>query len=148
MENEIIKFGVTELDNYPLCVNKNYCKQVIENDILLLPCKKPNIECIDSIFVSACVKDFKIIKTILGYKIIIRGTKKYKIMYTADNSLQSVHSVSFEKSFFEFILLDKLECRNIKDIFIGIEDIIVNCYDCRNIDIILLFIIYPIITLD
>ena len=152
VENSTVKFGITELDKYPLCMNKNYCKQFIENDTLLLPCQKPDIECIDNLFVDVCIDDFKIIDTILGPKVIVEGIKKYKIIYTGDNEVQSVHSASFEEYFCQFILLDKfvrnMRNNNIKDIFIGIEDIVIKCYDCRSIEIALILIIYPIIIID
>ncbi|MGL4911007.1 MAG: DUF3794 domain-containing protein [Romboutsia sp.] len=150
MQNEILTYGVTELERYPKCISKSHCKEIVSNDMLYIPSQKPDIECIESINVCVYVKNFKIIKTIMGMKLIIEGTKKYKVMYTADNCEQSVHSAHFERGFCEFILLDS-NCYNscsqyVRDVFIGIEDIIVNNYNCRMVDISTILIFCPILT--
>lgn len=149
MQNEILTYGVTELERYPACICRAHCKETVSNDILYIPSQKPDIECIESINVSVYVKNFKIIKTIMGSKLVIEGIKKYKVMYTADNCEQSVHSAHFERGFCEFILLDNnyysgySQC--VRDIFIGIEDIIVNNYNCRIVDISTILILCPIV---
>lgn len=152
MADNIMRFGVTELEQYPVCRCKSYCKQLVENDRLCIPCQKPDMECLDSVSVNVCIENFKVIKTILGYKLIIEAIKKYKIMYTADNKEQSVHSFHYQSSFCEFILLKDFCCSNrnesIKDVFVGIEDIIIKDYNCRCIDISLILIMYPIVTQD
>lgn len=150
MYDNILTFGITELEKYPFCKYKIYCKQFIERCNLSIPCEKPNIESIDNICVTACVKSFKLIKTILGYKLIVEGIIKYKVMYTADTIGQSVHSAHFEHSFCNFILLDKICSTSatmpcISDVFIGIEDIVINSYDCNNIDICVFLIMYPLV---
>lgn len=149
MANDIVRFGVTELEQYPVCKYRNCCKQIIENDILFVPCKKPDIESIENIHVKVDIENFKIIKTILGYKIVVESVKKYKLMYTANNDAQSVHSAHFEERFCECVLLESFCWHNsisdIKDIFIGVEDIVVKDYDSRKVDVSLLLIMYPVV---
>lgn len=141
--------GITDIECYPQYRENMHVKQVLEDDMLCLPSKKPNIESLNEVYVSICVKGYKIINTILGPKLIINGIKKVKIVYTSDNSVQSVHSSHWEIPFCEFILLDKLnlDSRLIKvaDIFIGVEDIIIKYFNCRVIDISILFVIIPIL---
>ncbi|WP_343338688.1 hypothetical protein TPELB_08920 [Terrisporobacter petrolearius] len=147
MNKNIVYFGITDLDCYPTCKYGNCCKEFIENDTLCIPCKKPDVEDIDNIHVDCFVKDFKIIKTIQGYKIVVTGIIKYKVMYTADTCEQSVHTAHWERCFCQFLLLPKsLNVNNvcISDVFIGIEDIILKSNGSRVIDLCLLLILIPI----
>lgn len=149
MIKDIAKFGITPLSEYPSYTSSYvYYKQIIENDILSIPCEYPSIKSIDSISISVDICNLKIIKTILGYKLIITAIKRYKIMYTADINVQSVHTANFENIFCEFILLESCvksnKVLNIKDVFIGVEDIIIKDFDCKNIDVSLVLIIIPI----
>lgn len=147
MYDDISIVGITDIESYPNGSCKKYFKQCIENDTLRIPPQKPCVESINEINVSICLNDVKVIKTILGHKLIIHGTKKIKIMYTARNPEQSVHSAHWSISFCEFILLDGLcfeKCHeNIRDIFIGVEDVFVENVSSRYIDICVLFIICP-----
>lgn len=148
MTNNILTFGVTDLDAYPNRKHNTCCKEFMENDTLCIPCKKPDIEEIDSIHVSVCVKDFKVIKTIQGCKLIVEAIKKFKVMYTANTCDQSVHTAHWESHFCQFVLLPEnvsLHTLSINDVFIGIEDIIVKFHDTRAIDVCALLIICPII---
>lgn len=148
MSKIILKFGVTDLDHYPPCKYTKNCKEFLENDILCVPTQKPYIEDIDSVYADVYIKDFKVIKTIQGFKVIVEGLKKYKIMYTANTCEQSVHSAHWESCFCEFILLDNECCDScnicIYDIFIGVEDIIIKYNNERIVDICLVLVMYPI----
>lgn len=149
MNKNVVFFGITDLDCYPNCKYGNCCKEFIESNTLCIPCKKPDIEDIDNVHVDCYVKNFKIIKTIQGYKLIIEYIIKYKVMYTADTCEQSVHTAHWETSFCQFLLLPKnLNVNNIciSDVFIGIEDIILKSNDSRVIDMCVLLILIPIFT--
>jgi hypothetical protein len=148
MSKSILTFGVTDLDCYPPCKSIMHCKEFLENDILCVPSQKPDIEDIDSVYASVYIKNFKIIKTIQGFKVIVEGLKKYKIMYTANTCEQSVHSAHWESCFCDFILLGD-QCDDscnicVHDIFIGIEDIVIKYNDNRIVDISLILVMYPI----
>lgn len=121
MYDDISIVGITEMNHYPVCKCKKYFKQAMEEELLWIPSKKPNIESIDEINVNMCLKDLKIIKTVLGPKIIIHGCKKIKIMYTACNAEQSVHSAHWNIPFYNYILFNNVcydKCKScLKDIF-------------------------------
>lgn len=140
--------GITDLNKYPkIC--SHYCKESLHTNLLAIPCSKPNIESINDIKVSICIDKFNIIETILGPKIILNGTKNIKLIYTANNCKQSVHSSEWNLPFCDFILIKDLSYDNcvslINNLFVGIEHICVNNCDCRFIEICVLFIICPMI---
>lgn len=147
MLDNILITGITDLECYPPTNCTKYYKQCIENDILCVPDEKPDIESINEIKVNMCIEYFEIFKTILGPKLLINGVKKIKVLYTANNSLQSLHSAHWCIPFCEFILLKGLyyeKCFNsINNVFIGVENVCLKYYDKRLIDLSLLFIICP-----
>lgn len=145
MYDEVSTVGITELDKYPVCKCKRYFKQCIETDVLYIPSQKPCVESIDEVNIKMCVDNIKVIKTILGPKLIVCGTKKIKIMYTANNCEQSVHSAHWTIPFCEFVLIDERcynKCYNcLRDVFIGVEHVCVGlrsskCLECCSIYII------------
>lgn len=144
MENISIT-GITPLDYYPnsKCIINN--KQNMQTIDVCVPCEKPEIEEIEEVKVNICSTKFKIIETILGPKLIFNGIMKIKVIYTANNCEQSLHSAHWEISFCDFILLDNL-CNtsydiNCADLFAGLEDVCINYYDCRLINLSILYII-------
>ncbi|MCC0707801.1 MULTISPECIES: DUF3794 domain-containing protein [unclassified Clostridioides] len=147
MNESILKTGITPLEDYPDNKCMKYYKEFIEDDILCVPTQKPDIECINEVSVKICIEDKEIINTILGPKLVIKGFKNIKVIYTGDNCQQSLHSAHWSIPFCQFILLKDLrydKCDNIiETIFVGIENIYVKHFDCRMIDLSLLFIICP-----
>ena len=147
MLDNILITGITDLECYPPISCTRYCKQCIQNDFLYVPDEKPDIESINEIKVSVCVEDFEVFKTILGPKLLLNGQKKIKILYTANNCQQSLHSAQWCIPFCEFILLKNLhydKCFNdINNVFIGVENVRMKYFNKRSIDISLLFIICP-----
>lgn len=143
----ILVTGITPLDEYPKCAYENYCKQCMESDTLCIPTQKPDVESINELKVNIKIENHKVINTILGPKIIIRGVKYIKIIYTADNSIQSVHSAHWEIPFCQFILLENLtydRClKNIDNVYTGIEHACVKCFEKRYVDISILYIMCP-----
>lgn len=148
MSKNVLTLGVTDLERYPPCKYTMNCKEFSENDILCIPPQKPDIEIIDSVYADVCINDFKVIKTIQGFKLIVEGSKKFKIMYTANNCDQSMHSAHWESYFCEFMLLHDNYCDScnicIYDVFIGIEDIVIKYNNDRIVDICLILVMYPI----
>lgn len=147
MNENISIVGLTPLEQYPCRDYLISCKQCLEVDTVSIPCQKPSIESINEIKVSICINEYRLINTILGPKIIICGTKKIKIIYTALNCEQSIHSAHWEIPFYEFVLIEDFcfdECEiGLNSIFIGIEDVDINYYNERCIEIAVLFIICP-----
>lgn len=141
--------GITALHKYPKINCPHHCKQCLHTNLLVVPCEKPDIESINDVKVSICIDEFHIINTILGPKIILNGTKNVKIIYTANNCRQSVHSSEWELPFCDFILIKDISYDNclslINDLFVGVEHVCINNCDCRFIDVCIIFIICPII---
>lgn len=136
--------GITSLEDYP---NLKYYKECLENKEIYIPQGKPDIQSLEEVRVSISVEEYKIINTILGTKILLNGTQKIRIVYTADNFQESIHTSNYNVPFCEFILLDNItyeQCKeHINNIFIGIEDINVCKYDKKTVTLSILFIISP-----
>jgi hypothetical protein len=147
MFDNISVTGISSLDKYPNSKCKKYYKQCLDDLVLCIPHEKPDMECINEVNAKICVDDYSILNTILGPKLFIKGRKNIKIIYTADNCQQSLHSAHWSVPFCEFILLKDLyynECQNIiEGIFIGLEDICIKHFEKNVIDLSLLFIICP-----
>ncbi|CEN75679.1 Cna B-type domain-containing protein [[Clostridium] sordellii] len=139
--------GITPLDKYPNSKCKKYYKQCLNNIMLCLPDEKPEIECINEIYAKLCVDEYTVLNTILGPKVFVKGRQNIKIIYTANNCQQSLHSAHWEVPFCEFVLIKDIcynECQNIlDDVFIGLEHICVNEIEENFINLSLLFIICP-----
>ena len=149
ISNQINITGVTRLDCYPPHIEERYCKQNLENDIVCIPSQKPDIESINEVKVGLCIDHYEVIDTCLGPKLILKGTKSIKVLYTADNHQQSCHSAHWEHSFCDFVLLKGLNydqcCNSVKGVFVGLESVIVKDFDCRHVDLSIIYIICPII---
>ena len=145
MLDNISIVGITPLESYPNGCSIKNCKQSIENINLCIPCQKPDMESINEIKTTICINKFKLLNTILGPKIIIHGVFKIKVIYTAKNLEQSLHSAHWDIEFCDFILLNNMcydECDIcISKLFAGLEDICINCCNERSIDLSLLYIV-------
>ena len=145
----ILTTGITSIDEYPKLKCTKYCKQSLENDALFIPCEKPDIESINEIKVDICIEDANIINTILGPKLVLHGQKNIKIIYTANNCEQSLHSAHWSVPFCDFILLDGMkydECFGlVKNVFVGVEYACVTSFNLRDVDVCIIFIICPLI---
>ena len=141
--------GITKMDCYPPYFEERHCKQSLENDIVCIPTQKPDIESINEIKVGLCIDGYEVIDTCLGPKLILKGTKSIKVLYTADNQQQSCHSAHWELSFCDFILLKGLHyencCNLIKGVFIGLESVVVKDFDCRHVDLSIIYIVCPVL---
>jgi hypothetical protein len=149
MYEGILTTGITDLNSYPKIKCTNYCKQTLETDLLTIPCEKPVVESINEVRVDICIENFHIINTVLGPKIILNCLKNIKVVYTANNCEQSLHSSHWKIPFCDFILLKDIsydDCLSlIKNVFIGIEHICINNCSDKLIDLSVLFVICPII---
>lgn len=149
MYEGILTTGITELNSYPKVKCTNYCKQTMETDLLTIPFEKPVIESINEVRVNICIEDTHIINTLLGPKLILNCVKNIKVVYTANNAEQSLHSSYWKIPFCDFILFNDIsydDCLSlIKNVFLGIEDICINNCNDKLINISVLYIICPII---
>lgn len=148
MQNDCIEItGITPDDMYPKLCQHCYHHyphiQICETDKLCIPKNKPNIESICQVFVSTSIKEYKIICTPFGKKLVIEGKKHIKIIYTADEPCQNMHCAKFEIPFCTYVLLKNI-CKEIIDVFIGIEYINVHQINCNCFTISLIFNAIPI----
>lgn len=137
--------GITPLDYYSKCSIDN-SKQNVKSVNISIPSQKPDMESVNDVKVSLQLKDFKLINTILGPKVLVNIVSKIKVIYTAKNLEQSLHSAHWDISFCDFILLNN-HCYDTCDIhesnlFLGLEDIYILSADERNMELCLLYIIY------
>jgi len=137
--------GITPLDHYPPKSYIKNCEQNMRSFKLNIPPQKPDIESINDVKISACVNNYKIIKTILGLKIVINLSFNLKIIYTSLTEQQSVHSAHWDINFCDFILYRNNFNNNLSNlnpnIFIGIEDLSICNFDTRSIEGSLLYLI-------
>ena len=145
--NSTLICGITSVDAYPRDICIENCKQWMEKIQFNVPVAKPDIEEINEIHVSACVEKVKMIQTVMGFKLIVEGRIKIKIIYTADNNVQSVHSAHSEKSFCEYILLGGFkECGyqlTVRSVFPGVEDVCIQDVGKRQANLGVLLILCP-----
>lgn len=143
MENIYIT-GITPLEYYPCSKNIIETKQNMQNIDICIPCQKPDIESIEELKVSVCTEKYKVIDTMLGSKLILNGVVKIKIIYTANNCEQSLHSAHWDIPFCDFVLLENMcTCDNQDelDLFVGLEDVCVNYNNSRDISLSVLYIV-------
>lgn len=147
MLNNVCINGITPLECYPNCEHKKYYKQFMENEMLCIPPQKPDIESINEININVCIDEYSLINTLLGPKLVIKATKDIKIIYTANNCQQSIHSAHWSIPFCEYVLIKDEEyssCNNlISSVFIGLEHVFIKYYNERFIDISLLLLLCP-----
>lgn len=145
--NSTLICGITSVEAYPRDICIENCKQWMEKFEFNVPIAKPDIEEINEIHVSACIEKVKMIQTVMGFKLIVEGQVRIKIIYTADNTVQSVHSAHGEKSFCEYILLGGFkDCGYhlvVKSVFPGVEDVCIQDVGKRQANLGVLLILCP-----
>jgi hypothetical protein len=92
-----------------------YFKEEIVDDILIIPCQKPNIERILDLVAWASIETYKLIDTeignsqegqrLTGKKLVVEVILKEKVTYVADEPTQSGHAAHYEKLKSIFVIL-------------------------------------------
>ncbi len=145
--SSIVISGITSIDAYPKDISIKYCKQCMEKFEVCIPPNKPDMEEPNDIHLNICIDKMRIIETVLGPKLVIEGIIRIKLIYTAENRVQSIHSAHFEKVFCEYILLRNIrECGcslRVNSIFAGIEDVCITYVGTRDLKLSILFILCP-----
>lgn len=143
--NHIFVSGITPMEAYPKDIRGEDCKQYMEEFDLCIPAVKPEVEGVNEIYINVCVEAARIIDTILGPKLIIQGKVEIKLVYTACNRVQSVHSAHWEKKFYNYILFPCIKEKSynlvVRNIFVGIEDVCVTSVRCRDLSLSVIFIL-------
>lgn len=126
--------GIANPSDFPVITCANPNAQYMVEEKLTIPEEKPDVEQINSVMIEAKITDFRVIVTPVGLKVIINGIVNQKIIYTAANPVQSVHSAHFQKSFCTFIEIPlTLPCkmsvtRYLQKLGISLDDVI----QCRT----------------
>lgn len=133
------------LEKYP------YWMQMYINETLYIPPQKPDMEEINSVNITATVLRKKVVKTpiadenlegktLTGRKLIVEGQLCQKVVYTACDDEQSVHSAHFYVPFSGYIVVPKtitLKCEEMDSLDIDyqvnicVEDLSVKQLDER-----------------
>jgi len=125
--------------------NRNWT-EISVPEVLTIPCQKPNIESIEKVFVKVKIISKRVVPTpsadvpneegtlLSGWKLVVEGIIKQKIVYTADVPQQSIHSACFDVPFSAFIILP--ENTELEDSFcvdVCVEDVFVKAFNSRDI---------------
>lgn len=104
--------GIADPLDFPVISAADRFKQFTAEDLVTLPTAKPDIEQINTVMVEANVDSFRTIATPVGLKVIVDGTITQKIIYTANNPDQPVHSAHFILPYCTFIDLPLILAAN------------------------------------
>jgi len=119
-------------------------KQLSVDETLTIPSVKPDIEEILEVIAEVEITYTNVIKTpivisyegqeLTGWKLIVEGMLRQKVVYIADEPSQSVHAAEFDVPFSTFLVLPKdyRICQSIKVQGL-IEDVFVKLIDKRTI---------------
>lgn len=121
--------------------------QISIPEVFTLPVQKPNIESIEKVFENVRIISKRIVNTpdsggvqnaegtmLTGRKLIVEGLLQQKIIYTADEPTQPVHSAEFCFPFSAFIVVDSAtDDPNEFCVDVCVEDVFVKIMDPRTI---------------
>ena len=95
-----------------------YFKEELVDDILTIPCQKPNMERVLDIVCAADIESYKLIETdignsyegqkLTGQKLVVEVRIKEKLTYVADELSQSAHAAHYEKLKSVFVILPQM----------------------------------------
>lgn len=144
--------GITNPTSFPVITAANPNTQYIVEEKLVIPEGKPDVEQISSVMIEAKITNFRTIITPIGLKVIIDGIIVQKLIYTACNSVQSLHTAHYQESFCTFIQIPlTLPCKmnvteylqtlgiSLADVIQGrtdvlVEDVSVDLLDPRTVE--------------
>ena len=106
LQNFIDIAGIADPSTFPIITPTDRYKQFGVEEALTIPAAKPGMEQITQVLAEALITGYRVIITPTGLKIIIDGTLTQKIIYVANDIVQSVHSAEFIKNFCNFITID------------------------------------------
>jgi len=107
LEDLVEIVGITPPANFPEVNDETLYTQIAVDELLELPAAKPDIEQLVNVHINVEILRTKVIPTPVGYKAVVRGIVKQKIVYVADLPEQSLHAAHFERPFCAFIPIPK-----------------------------------------
>lgn len=134
--------------NQELPEEVKYFKEEIINEILEIPCQKPDMERLLKAMVWTNIESTKLVKTekglsnegqkLTGYKLVVKIRISEKVTYVADVCTQPMHAAHYEniKNFF-VILPEEIDGEDICDLLKHNKLIItpyVECVEARMLD--------------
>jgi hypothetical protein len=103
LRNFVNIVGIADPSSFPIITASNPNTQYNVQEQVTIPTEKPDVEQINSVLIEATITNAKTIITPVGLKIVIDGSLKQKVIYTADVPEQSVHSAEYVFPFCTFI---------------------------------------------
>ena len=95
--------GIASPSEFPVITPTTRYNQFTVEELLTIPAEKPDVEQINSVMIEATIDNFHSIATPVGLKVIVNGTLTQKVIYTAADPSQSVHSAHYQIPFCTFI---------------------------------------------
>lgn len=147
--NGVSCVGILKKECFQEILSHRFYKQLLICETLSIPKNKLDIEDIYSLIVKSKIVSCRVVETPLGKKVVIQGCILLKIMYTAKNPEQSVHTAHFKIPFCTFLACFSLQKCHSKDlnlcdnIHTFIEFVEVQKNSGRKIDV----IVMPLITI-
>lgn len=103
LRNFIDIIGIADPSEFPTIQPTNPNTEYVVNETLAIPDAKPDAEQINSILIEAKITSSRTIATPVGVKIVIEGELNQKVIYTANEPTQAVHSAHYLIPFCTFI---------------------------------------------
>ena len=103
LRNFVDVIGIADPSEFPAILPTNPNTQYIIQEELIIPAEKPDVEQIISTLVEATVTNSRVIATPVGIKVVVDGELNEKVIYTALEPAQSVHSAHYMEPFCTFI---------------------------------------------
>ncbi|WP_291637296.1 DUF3794 domain-containing protein [Clostridium sp.] len=143
--------GVDEARNFPVLTPLDRYKQFTAEELVTIPEVKPDMEQITTVMVEPTVTGYKVIATPTGVKVVVDVELLQKIIYTANEPTQPIHSAEFIRPFCNFIevpliipansnIMKQLQILGLtlEDVIVGppqilLEDLSIKMIDARNV---------------
>lgn len=150
--NGTLKNIISNIASVELCTNIAAFKQLSIDKLCPIPLQKPDMEEVDSVFVTGKILKSYVIKTykgisnedqnLSGYKLVVNGVLNIVIEYTSKNESQSIHSYSCNVPFGTYIILptNYTNCKNI-NLDVQIEDVDYETANCRETFINIMYLV-------
>lgn len=103
LRNFVNIVGIDDPSSFPVITTANPNTQYNVQEVVTIPAEKPDAEQIDTVLVHPVITGAKVIITPVGLKTVIDGNLMQKIIYTAAEPEQSVHSAEYLLPFCTFI---------------------------------------------
>ena len=95
--------GIDPVTSFPVLTAADKYNQFTTEETIIIPELKPDVEQITSLMIEAAITNYRVISTPTGLKVIIKGELNQKVIYTADEPTQSIHSAQIINEFCTFI---------------------------------------------